>query len=392
MSDSAEVSKLHIGFCGPATLEALSDLVNQPIEIQGYPFRGSATLIREYLALGHRVTLFTTSPDISAEAVFAGPNLRIVAVPTRFRGHKRAFDFFAVERKSLIACIRRERPDVLHANWTYEFGLAARQSGLPTVVTVHDWAPSVARSNKHPYWYFRWLMQIWCLSYRGALTAPSEYIAARVSRVFRKPCIVIPNGIDIASFHLADKHPGVTGYRIGMLNVGFSDRKNVQCALQAWATIRDLHPSATLVAAGPGYEQNGEAHRWATANNVDSQVDFVGNIGPNAVPEWYASLNAFLHPSIEESFGMVLLEAMAAGLPVIAGQKSGAVPAVTGGNALLTDVTSSTALAADLHRVLADDVLRSKLSAKGLRWSENFSVSASAIKFIEVLKAASSRG
>ncbi|WP_280873107.1 glycosyltransferase family 4 protein [Arthrobacter sp. PvP023] len=349
-------------------------------------------MIREYLALGHRVTLFTTSPDITENAVFSGPNLRIVAVPTRSRGHKRAFDFFAEERKSLVTCIRREHPDVLHANWTYEFGLAARQSGIPTVVTVHDWAPSVARTNKHPYWYFRWLMQIRCLLYGGALTAPSEYIAARVSRAFRKSCVVIPNGIDIASFRVDVEHATATTVRIGMLNVGFSERKNVRCALMAWAKIRHLHPTATLVAAGPGYEHGGEAHRWATANNLATQVNFVGNIGPNSVPDWFASLNAFLHPSIEESFGMVLLEAMAAGVPVIAGQKSGAVPAVTGGNAFLTDVTSSTALASDLHRVLADDGLRSELSAKGRLWSEKFSVSASANRFIEVLGAAAARG
>lgn len=378
-------NNLHIGFCGPATLSSLEDLLDERVTVQGYPFRGSATLIREYLSLGHRVTLFTSSPEITEIATFEGPNLKIVAVPTRSRGHQRAFDFFVQERKLLIAAIREEQPDVLHANWTYEFGIAARQSRIPSLLTVHDWAPSVARTNRHPYWYFRWLMQIRCLTYPGRVSAPSDYIADRVTHWYRKPCLVIPNGIDINSFYKLRKSASAENLRIGMLNVGFSSRKNVQTALRAWAIARVEHPTATLVAAGPGYEPGGEAHHWAVDSDLDIQVDFVGAIESNSVPSWFSSLDVFLHPSVEESFGMVLLEAMAAGLPVIAGENAGAVPAVTGGKALLTDIHSSSSIADAIDRVFTDAALRTQLGSEGLAWCQRFSVAKSARRYVQEL-------
>lgn len=376
---------MHIGFCGPITLSLLADLLDRPVSIKGYPFRGSATLVREYLSFGHEVTVFTTSPDIDSVTTYAGPHLKVVVVPTRSRGYQRAFDFFGQERAKLIEVIRREQPDVLHANWTYEFGLAARGSGIPALVTVHDWAPRVARNNKHPYWYFRLLMQIRCLSLAGPLTAPSEYLAHRVRVIYRRSCVVIPNGIDMSSFKTASRRPSGDGMRVGMLNVGFSSLKNVQGALRAWAAVHRFWPGATLVAAGPGYEPQGEAQRWAAANSLDSQVEFVGPVGPEHVPTFFSSLDVFLHPSKEESFGMVLVEAMASGVPVIAGQNSGAVPEITGGRALLTDVHSVGAIASALQSILSDEALRNSLASEGLVWSLGYDLTNTAQLYVEQL-------
>ncbi|WP_140416486.1 glycosyltransferase family 4 protein [Arthrobacter globiformis] len=170
-----------------------------------------------------------------------------------------------------------------------------------------------------------------------------------------------------------------------MLNAGFSRLKNVPVALSAWATIKDKFPSAVLLAAGPGYELGGEGHKWAVHNGLDDRVDFVGSLASDEVPPWLAALDIFLHPSLEESFGMVLLEAMAAGVPVIAGQTSGAVPVVTGGNALLTDVASPGAIADSLTLMLNDEPLRHHLSESGRVWSQKFAVSESAKQFQTIL-------
>jgi L-malate glycosyltransferase len=197
--------------------------------------------------------------------------------------------------------------------------------------------------------------------------------------------LVIPNGIDINSFNNVSRSTSATNLRIGMLNVGFSSRKNVQTALRAWAIARVGYPTATLVAAGPGYEAGGEAHRWAVDSGLDIQVDFVGPIDSDSVPSWFSSLDVFLHPSVEESFGMVLLEAMAAGLPVIAGENAGAVPAVTGGRALLTDIHSSSSIANALVRIFTDAALRTQLGSDGLAWCQGFSVAESARRYIQEL-------
>lgn len=367
---------MHIGFCGPATLSLLQDLLDSPVCIKGYPFRGSSILVREYIRQGHQVTVFTTSPDISSVKVYSGPRLKVVAVPTRSRGPRRAFDFFAKERSELVSCILGERPDVLHANWTYEFGLASQASGIPTLITVHDWAPKVARANRHPYWYFRLMMQVRCITVQSSLTAPSEYLARRVRNVYRKKCTVIPNGLDTQAFESSAPSNSSRYMRVGMLNAGFSDLKNVKRAFEAWSKVHESFPEAILAVAGPGYEPGGEAHRWAAQNSLLARVEFLGGVAPENVPQFFASLDAFLHPSQEESFGMVLIEAMASGVPVIAGKCSGAVPEVTGGNAVLTDINSVDNIAASLRAVMSDASLRRKLSVDGKQWSRRFDVEA----------------
>ncbi|MGN8132654.1 glycosyltransferase [Paenarthrobacter sp. 22069] len=170
-----------------------------------------------------------------------------------------------------------------------------------------------------------------------------------------------------------------------MLNAGFSDLKNVKLALEAWSKIRDSFPEAILAVAGPGYEPGGEAQRWAAQNSFEAQVEFLGGLAPEAVPQFFGSLDAFLHPSLEESFGMVLIEAMACGVPVIAGKSSGAVPEVTGGNAVLTNVNSVDSIAASLRATLSDSSLRRKLSVDGKLWSRRFELQSVAELYVAQL-------
>jgi len=92
----------------------------------------------ELLNRGHRLVIFTLDPAVQDEIVLEGINLRICIGPFRPRAKHRALDFFAVERDYLLRAIKRERPDILHAQWTYEYALAAQASGLPHVITAHD--------------------------------------------------------------------------------------------------------------------------------------------------------------------------------------------------------------------------------------------------------------
>ena len=375
---------MHIGFCGPATLSMLQESIPETIAIKGYPFRGSSILINQYIQMGHTVTLFTTSPELDSPREYSGSKLKVVAVPTRSRGPKRAFDFFAAERLELRRFIEKERPDVLHANWTYEFGLAARQSSIPSLLTVHDWGPSIARQNRHAYWYLRCLMQIRTLLYPGALSAPSAYLADKVSALYRKPCSVIPNGIEIKdSTPRLDSEP-LSELRVGMLNAGDSPLKNVKTALRAWAHYYAATRSGSLIVAGPGFEEGSDMQKWAKANGFEKGVEFVGSVRPQDVPTWLASLDIFLHPSLEESFGMVLIEAMAAGIPVVAGKESGAVPAVTGGHAHLIDVSAPQAISRAIALLGEDQSLRKTMSTGGLVWSANFDVKATAAMYLDV--------
>jgi glycosyltransferase involved in cell wall biosynthesis len=313
-----------------------------------------------------------------------------VVLPSRARGRERAFDFFRQERHAITAELDAAAPSVIHAHWTYEFGLAARSAAAPALVSVHDWAPAIARLNRHPYWYFRWVMQVACLVRRGALVAPSSYIADRVRRWYRQPCAVVPNGVELSAY--ASVRPSVRPV-VAMLNVGFTDRKNVETALRAWPAVRRAHPEAVLALAGPDFEPGGVADAWAGEHDLAAGVRFLGPLAPDAVPGFLGDAALFLHTSREESFGVVLVEAMAAGLPVIVGADSGAAPDVVRPAGLTVDVRDVDAVARAVDALLADPDRRERMSRSGREVAAGYSVERSSAAHLALLaELAAARG
>jgi glycosyltransferase involved in cell wall biosynthesis len=96
-----------------------------------------------------------------------------------------------------------------------------------------------------------------------------------------------------------------------------------------------------------------------------------GYLPDEQLREWYAQASIFAFPSLDEGFGMPVLEAMAAGIPVIAGNRS-ALPEVCGGAAELIDPRSEDQLASALLRLINDETRRSELIAHGLARSKHF--------------------
>lgn len=373
---------MHIALTGPMTLSMLEDELGSAVPSEGFPFPGTSQLVLDYLRAGHRVTAVTTGFDISTPIRRSSDRLELVVLPSRGRGRARAFDFFREERRAITAALDTARPDVVHAHWTYEFGLAARAAAAPALISVHDWAPAIARLNRHPYWYFRWAMQVACLLRRGALVAPSSYIADRVRRWYRQPCAVIPNGVELGAF--APVQPA-EGPVVAMLNVGFTDRKNVATALRAWPRVRQVHPDAELALAGPDFEPGGIAEVWAREHGLDAGVRFVGPLAPEAVPGFLGRAAMFLHTSREESFGIVLVEAMAAGLPVVVGAGSGAAPEVVRPAGLAIDVQDVGEVAATVVELLSDPERRDRMSRAGRAAAAEYSVERSSAAHLELL-------
>lgn len=376
---------MRIGFCGPASLAMLEQFVDGPIRHRGYPFTGTADLIAQYIQMGHFVHLVSTDAAITSPVEYMGQQLRVTLVPSRSRARDRALDLFRKEREGIRHAILAAKVDVIHAHWTYEFALAAQSTSLPLVITVHDWAPTVARHNKNLYWYFRWWMQIMCCTGRGIFTAPTRHIAQRVERVFHRPCNVVPNGLNLSAWN--DSYKGtISPPKVGMLNVGFSSLKNVSAALEAWPEVRARIPDARLVLAGPGYEMGGAAHAWAIDHNLTDGVVFDGALQASARLPWLTDKQIFLHTSRHESFSLAIVEAMAVGLPVIAGERAGAVPEITQGEARLVDVSDPSQVANSVTDLLNDSGARLKMSSRGKRVIQRFDIGVVASEYIRLLE------
>lgn len=113
---------------------------------------------------------------------------------------------------------------------------------------------------------------------------------------------------------------------------------------------------------------------------------FEGSIDVDRVPVWFGSKDLFLHTSLEESFGIVLCEAMASGVPIVAGQGAGAVAEVTGGAAVLTDVRSEESVSKAVIDALQDQSELAAMSSRGRAAVAVFELSAVADQYLEILE------
>jgi len=145
-------------------------------------------------------------------------------------------------------------------------------------------------------------------------------------------------------------------------------RKNQAMLVRAF---RALPEDWILVLAGSrGYEA-AETLREVTNSAAADRIRITGYLTDDQIGEWYARASIFAFPSLDEGFGMPVLEAMAAGIPVIAGNRS-ALPEVCGDAAELVDPLSEDELASALLRLTTDETHRAQLIASGFRRAGQF--------------------
>lgn len=325
------------------------------------------------LAQGHRVIIFTLCPHTTQEVVLSGEHLTICIGPYRPTGRLRAHDFFRTERTYLSHAIVRERPDIVHAHWTYEFALGALQSDLPTLITVRDWAPTILRLHPSIYRVVRLLMAGWVFGTGSRFVATSPYIQTRLTRWLRRHVPLIPNAVPDEIFYAPTRQANAEAPLLISINNGFGKRKNVHTLLIAFAEVRRRRQHARLALVGRDYEEGGAAHWWARQHGLDDGVSFVGEVPYADVLAQLRRASLLVHPALEESFGNTLVEAMAQGTPVIGGRESGAVPWVLGAGeaGTLVDVTRPEVVAQAVIDLLDNPGTWSAMSRAGKQYAHD---------------------
>ena len=147
-----------------------------------------------------------------------------------------------------------------------------------------------------------------------------------------------------------------------ILHVGaLQTRKNIVRLVEAFETLDE---SWRLVLAGAaGFGAAGIMERIARSP-ARARIELPGYVTPAELAAWYARATVFAFPSLDEGFGMPLLEAMAAGTPIVTSNRS-ALPEVAGDAALLVDPEDTDALAAALRELTGDAGLREELARRG---------------------------
>jgi glycosyltransferase involved in cell wall biosynthesis len=146
-------------------------------------------------------------------------------------------------------------------------------------------------------------------------------------------------------------------------------RKNQAMLIRAF---RALPSDWQLVLAGSQGFDAEEAIREASVSPASERIRVTGYLTDEQIGEWYACASIFAFPSLDEGFGMPVLEAMSAGIPVIAGNRS-ALPEVCGTAAELFDPANQDELASALLSLAANETRRAQLIAEGFRRAAEFS-------------------
>ena len=350
---------MRIGIIGPIATSDICHLLYEKNEALPHGYSGGpllATLIEDLIKRGNEVSAFTLSKDLSLGyeniALAHGNNFRLHYVPMRPHAWRpngwhlgRILDLYKLEINALCSAIRQAAPDVIHAHWTYEFALAALQSNTPVVITCHDSPYMIARlaSTSRPtrslYRWLRVLMARDVLKTAPCVTAVSPYMRDQIQGMTSSEIRIVPNMVDDLTTSLAEYRKAPVIPRIAMVCNGWDKRKNPEPGLRAFAALRTLIPMSELHLFGADFGPEQTAQRWCKKQGLDAGLVFHGAVPHRQLLDALAKLDLLLHTSIEESFGMVLAECMAMGIPVIAGKNSGAVPWVVGKSGSLCDIT-----------------------------------------------------
>lgn len=294
-------------------------------------------------------------------------------------------------------------PDLFHAPWNH--GLP-KGLPFPSILTIHDLIPWRFPNEvpwPRPAWLHRSL-------YRHALSSSARRAAAivTVSEASRRdiqtflpqlvPRVeVVPNPLP-RWFHPAGESEGrafrasLTGGRPYWLYLGgFDPRKGIATLLTAVSEAfpdRTAAPELVLVGA-----QNAHARECeALAIRLGIPARFPGYVADSELPALLSGASLFLYPSLHEGFGIPLLLAMAAGVPIVASD-GGSLPEVVGDAGVLFPAGDARALAEILRRAAADPGFLAPYAARGPERARRFSAREFGERMLRVYaRAASSRG
>jgi glycosyltransferase involved in cell wall biosynthesis len=214
----------------------------------------------------------------------------------------------------------------------------------------------------------------------------SNYSAGRVRELYGVEAAVVPESIDLAAWRglLAANPAAPDPAKFTVLCVcRLYRRKRIDVLLRAASLLRGRIPNLAVRIVGNGPER-GEFERVWRAERLGGVVQWLGDVSAAALAAEYNRCDAFCLPSVQEGFGIVFLEAMAAGKPIVAA-RAAAVPEVVP-QGLLSEPDNPASLAETLYSLWRNPAMRIGLAEEGARRVELFDAPLVARRFLEVLQ------
>jgi phosphatidylinositol alpha-mannosyltransferase len=195
-----------------------------------------------------------------------------------------------------------------------------------------------------------------------------------INRYFPGDYRIIPNGVDLAHFTDAQPYEELRDGALNILFVGrFEERKGLIHLLKAYHRLRKRKVDARLLVVGDGPKRR-EYRRFVGLRGI-RDVEWLGRVGDEEKVRYFASADVFCAPNTgQESFGIVLLEAMAAGVPIVASDIHGFKRVVERNvQGILVEPKNHRALAAALYALARDPDLRHQMGDAGRERAPEYS-------------------
>ncbi len=346
---------------------------------------------REFSDRGHKVYIF--GPDYPLihypreDKVFRFASIPAPTMPE----FSIALPFSAYLR----ATVRRIGLDIIHVHSPFLLGrlgaYAARQYSLPLVFTFHTlyeqyvhYLPLARQTTKH---LVKTIVKDFC-NRCSLVVSPSRLVESHLREMgVRARVAVIPTGIDLKEFASPDPFWLQDNYRFSpaddvLLFVGrLGKEKNITFLIESFYRLHLKNPNLRLVIVGGG-PMEGELRRLCLHRGIDGKVIFTGVLPREQVVSCYSSAHLFVFPSVTETQGLVIAEAKAAGLPVVAISAYGAAETVRHGEDGLLTEPGMDSFCAGIVKLLQDRELYEKMQRIALLNAKELSSGYSAEKML----------
>lgn len=327
---------------------------------------------RELRRLGHDAVIITPTPqqgeryDNGCRIIYLGKAVDSKALGTV------AQVSVSVRPHEIEDMLEREQFDILHMHepWVPLLnGQILARATCPVVATFHAKLPDSAAAKAltafgRPY-------TVPPLKYLDAIVAVSEAAAEHVRLLTKQPVYIIPNAVMIEDFR--PKTPVKPNAKKTLLYVGrLEERKGVAHLIAAYKQLRETDKNVRLIIAGDGV-QRAELEEMVQYEDIND-VTFLGYISDAKKKQLMRSVDLFVAPAVfGESFGIVIIEALASGQVLVVGDNEGYRSVMRElGQISLVDPTDVAQFADRMHLLLHDEELRKVYTRWAARYIEQF--------------------
>ncbi|MDP8299560.1 MAG: glycosyltransferase family 4 protein [Candidatus Tantalella remota] len=355
--------------------------------------------LAEELSKKHEIDVLTTHfKGLKKKETVNGVN--IYRVPVLFRT-----SLFTATMPSLLSfpfsamitgwrLIKEKKYDVIHTHFGVPSGPAgvifSKMSGIPMILSLHGgdiYDPS-KKMSPHRHAIFRWGVRK-TINSAAETVAQSTATKSKAESIYKpfKNISIIPLGIPKPEIlNVCRKDLDLKNDKLYVTSIGrLIKRKGYDTLIKSFALLRDRGINANLLLIGDGPERS-SLEKLSVKLGLSNHINFLKWLDEKKF-QYLSSSDLFVLPSMYEPFGIVILEAMFCGLPVVSTNKGGPADIIKDGrNGLLVRPGDPAALAQAIEKIATDPGLKHKMSVCNKEDIKQYTIAEIAERYLELFK------